>query len=96
MGGELWVVSEMCSHGCTGQNLASVIKWFHEAEPAPGEGQDCLPLPFLPKRKHTQAFPWELRSQVPRFGLFIPCNRKESFIFTRPRTPFSFKIHHFP
>ena len=53
-----------------------VIKWFHEAEPEAPEGQDCLPLPVLPKRKQ-QGFPWELRSQVPRFGLFIPCNRKE-------------------
>ena len=72
----MWVGREMCSHGRTGQNLASVIKWFHEAEPEATEGQDCLPLPVLPKRKQ-QGFPWELRSQVPRFGLFIPCNRKE-------------------
>ena len=34
------------------------------------------PSPFS-QRENMQGFPWELRSQFPRFGLFIPCNRKK-------------------
>lgn len=52
--------------GTQRQNLASVINWFHEAEPDPREGQDCLPLPFLPKRKHTQDFPGSRTDEVRR------------------------------
>lgn len=48
-GGKMWV-----GRGTRRQNVASVINWFHEAEPDPREGQDCLPLPFLQKRKHVR------------------------------------------
>lgn len=55
IGGEMWV-----GRGTQRQNLASVINWFHEAEPDPREGQDCLPLPFFQKRKHVRTS-WEER-----------------------------------
>lgn len=54
IGGEMWVGS-----GTQRQNLASVINWFHEAEPDPREGQDCLSHPFLQKRKHVRTS-WEV------------------------------------
>lgn len=61
LGEEEGIGSEMrVGRGTQRQNLASVINWFHEAEPDPHEGQDCLPLPFLQKRKHVRTS-WEER-----------------------------------
>lgn len=49
--------------GTQRQNLASVINLFHEAEPDPREGQDCLPSSFSQRENRHKDFPALMRCE---------------------------------
>lgn len=58
MRGELWV-DRCVSLGTQRQNLASVINWFHEAEPEPDphEARMVCPSPFCARESRHKDFP---------------------------------------